>query len=259
MCETVITLFALVAGVTARGIAPDKSPKGDPVAGGRGSLAVVPAKGFVPKREPGTTLESSSAGASVLASGLDRRPDALGLIPPNGLGVLGVVVVAGLVAPSVGVVSGFGAVELIEKPIQPVVAAAPMAEEGLLLTGIPFVVSNGGVIGLGIIDGSGALTAWSTEDSSFVGGGSGNLISAGDGEGALAPPSHCPNGVFGDAGRGLSDSPLTSSSSPPDTGTFARGELRSGRVLGLLRLLLELGDGDDDDEREGDGRGGVGC
>jgi hypothetical protein len=263
VCESVITLFALVAGVMARGIAPVKSPKGDPVAGARGSLVVVPetTEGFVPKRGPGTTLESSSAGASVLASGLDRRPDALGLIPPNGLGVLGVVVVAGLVVPSVGVVSGFGAVELIEKPIQPVVAAAPVAEEGLLLTGVPFVVNNGGVAGLGIIDGGGALTAWSTEDSSFVGGsGSGNLISAGEGEGALALPSHCPNGVFGDAGRGLSEAPLTSSSSPPDTGTFARGELRSGRVLGLLRPLLELelGEGDGDGEREGDGRGGVG-
>lgn len=48
---------------------------------------------------------------------------------------------------------------------------------------------------------------------------------------------------------------MTSSSSPPDTGVFARGELRSGRVLGLLRLVLELGDG----VSAGDGSVGVGC
>jgi hypothetical protein len=72
------------------------------------------------------------------------------------------------------------------------------------------------------------------------------------------PASHCPNGAFGDADRGLSKegfSPLTSSSSPPDTGAFARGELRSGRVLGRPRLALELGDG----VSEGDGSVGVGC
>jgi hypothetical protein len=93
---------------------------------------------------------------------------------------------------------------------------------------------------------------WSTGGSNTVGGGVG--------EGALALPSHFPNGVFGDAGRGLSEagfSPLTSSSSPPDTGAFASGELRSGRVLGLPRLLLaELGDGDG--VWEGDGSMGVG-
>lgn len=236
-------------------IAPDKLPKGDPVAGARGSLGVVPEKagGFVPNRRLGTASESSATGASALASGLDIRPDAPGLIPANRLGA---VMVAGLVEPAVGIESGFGAAPLSEKPNQPVVAAAPV-EEGLLLTGTPFVVSSGGVFGLGIIDGGAALTAWSSEDSSFIGGG-GNLTSAGDGDGVLAPPSHCPNGVFGDAGRGLREAPLTSSSSPPDTGTFARGELRSGRVLGLLRLVLELGDGDGDGEREGDESVGVG-
>ena len=74
----------------------------------------------------------------------------------------------------------------------------------------------------------------------------------------MAPVSHCPNGVFGDAGRGLSEgkfSPLTSSSSPPDTGVFARGELRSGRVLGLPRPVLETGDGVSD----GEGSVGIGC
>jgi hypothetical protein len=114
-------------------------------------------------------------------------------------------------------------------------------------------VSSGGDFGLGIKDGGTALVAWSTDDSIFVGGGVG--------EGALTLPSNFPNGVFGDAGRGLSEagfSPLTSSSSPPDTGAFASGELRSGRVLGLPRLLLEeLGDGDG--VWEGDGSMGVGC
>ena len=88
-------------------------------------------------------------------------------------------------------------------------------------------------------------------------GGEANLASAGEGEGALEPVSHCPNGVFGDAGRGLSEeySPLTSSSSPPDTGVFARGELRSGRVLGLPRPVLETGDGVSD----GEGSVAIGC
>jgi len=140
------------------------------------------------------------------------------------------------------------------------VTVAPVAREevGLLLGGVPFVGSSGGVIGLGIIDGGAALAAvWSTDDS--------NLIKGGVGEGALALPSHCPNGVFGDAGRGLSEagfSPLTSSSSPPDTGAFARGELRSGRVLGLPRPLLvefEDGDGDSEGDSEGDERVAVGC
>jgi len=349
--DGVCTLFELV-GVMASGIAPDKLPKNDPVTGARGSLGVVPetADGFFPKTGPGTTLESNAPGASVLAPGLGTRLDAPGLIPANRLGV---VMVAGLVAPSaVDVVSGFGA---SEKPNQPgvgggAIAAAPVAEEeGLLLIGIPFVVSSGGVLGLTIVDegeaglgggesskpradfsltrggasrglggsgresskpkedfplargasrglgGSGGessrpkedfslakggasrglgkpgtskpnafftLTGWSTDDSNVVGGDV-NLTSSGGGESALAPPPHCPNGVFGDAGRGLTEaafSPFTSSSSPPDTGAFARGELRTGRVLGLPRLLLELGDGDGDGEREGgDGSVGVGC
>lgn len=86
------------------------------------------------------------------------------------------------------------------------------------------------------------------------------MLSAGDGDGnggnVLA--SHWPNGGFGDAGCGLSEagfSPLTSSSSPPDTGVFARGELRTGRVLGLPKLTAEAGDG----VSEGEGRVGVGC
>ena len=263
----VCMLFALVAGVMAPGIAPEKLPMDDPAGGVRGSFGVVPATagGFVPKRGPGTTLEPGVAGPSA-ASGLGTKPNAPGLIPANRLGV---VMVAGLVASwAVDVVLGFGAGPLSVKPIQPDdgapgVAAVPVAkaEEGLLLTGTPFVVSSGGVLGLATVDGSAALMASSTEDSNFVIGGGVNLASAGDGdgEGALAPPSHCPNGVFGDAGRGLAEadfSPLTPSSSPPDTGAFARGELRSGRVLGLPRLLLELGDGDG--EREGDGSEGVG-
>jgi hypothetical protein len=156
----VSTLFALVAGVMAPGIAPGKLPGDDLVAGATGSLGVVPetADGFVPKRGPGTTLESSAAGASVLASGLGVRLDAPGLIPANRLGVA---MVADLVASSaVDVVSDFGA---SEKPIQPDAGAGE--EEGLLLRGIPFVVSSGGVFGLTIVDegdaglaGSGAST-----------------------------------------------------------------------------------------------------
>jgi len=171
------------------------------------------------------------------------------------------VVVTGLVASSaVDFVSCFGPEPPSEKPIQPEldaggVAAGPVTREELALsfTGVAFAMSSGGDFGLGIKDGGTTLVAWSSDVSSIVAGGVG--------EGALAPPSHFPNGVFGDAGRGLSEvefSPLTSSSSPPDTGAFASGELRSGRVLGLPRLLLvELGDGDG--VWEGDGSMGVGC
>jgi hypothetical protein len=241
--EGVSTLFA---GVMTPGIAPVRLPKDDgPVAGVRGSLGVVvpeTAGGLVPKL--GATLKSGADGASVTASGS---------IPANRLGV---VVVA---CSTIGFVSGFRPEPPSEKPIQPEpivggVADGPVTREevGLLLRGVPFAVSSGGDFGLGIKDGRTALVPWSTGDSNFVGGGVG--------EGALAP-SHFPNAVFGDAGRGLSEegfSPLTSSSSPPDTGTFASGELRSGRVLGLPRLLLvELGDGDG--VWEGDGSMGVGC
>ena len=86
------------------------------------------------------------------------------------------------------------------------------------------------------------------------------MTSGGDGDGGIALPSHWPKGGFGDAGCGLSEagfSPLTSSSSPPDTGVFARGELRSGRVLGLPKLIAEAGDGES--EGEGEGSVGVGC
>lgn len=241
--EGVNMLFALVEGVMTPSIALGKLPKDDgPVAGVRGSLGgVVPktAGGFVPKRGPGVTLESSAAGASVPASGL---------IPAN---ILGVVVVAGLVASSaVDFVSGFRPEPPSEKPIQPELGAGGVATGPVTREKVPFAVSSGGDFGLGIKDGGTTLVAWSTDDSNFVGGGIG--------EGALAPPSHFPNGVFGDAGRALSEAPLTSSSSPPDTGAFASGELRSGRVLGLPRVLLvELGDGDG--VWEGDGSMGVGC
>lgn len=197
---------------------------------------------------PGVTLESSVAGAPVPASGLVLASR------------LGVVVVAGLAASSaVGFVSGFRPEPPSEKPVQPEpsaggVEAGPVTREDVgLMLAVPFAVSSGGDFGLGIKDGGTALVVWSTDDSNFVGGGVG--------EGAVVPPSHFPNGAFGDAGRGLCEvdfSPLTSSSSPPDTGAFASGELRSGRVLGLPRLLLvELGDGDGD--WEGDGSMGVGC
>lgn len=240
----VSTLFALVAGVMTPGIALGKLPKDDgPVAGVRGSLGVaVPETvgGFVPKRGPGVTLESSVAGA------------ASSLIPANRLGV-----VVAAASSALDFVSGFRPEPPSEKPVQPEptaggVAASPVTTEevGLLLGGVPFAVSGGGDFGLGIKDGGTTLVAWSTDDSNFVGGGVG--------EGALAPPSHFPNGGFGDAGRGLSEAPFTSSSSPPDTGAFASGELRSGRVLGLPRVLLvELGDGDG--VWEGDGSVGVGC
>lgn len=246
--EGVTMSFKFVAGVTT----PGRLPRDDgPVAGARGRLGVK-SGGFVPKRG-GATLESSAAGASVPASGLGIRLNAPGLIPMNGLGV---VMVAGLVASSAaGFISGFRPGPPSEKPIQPDpgvggVAAGPVRREeaGLLFRGVPFAVSSGGVCGTGIKDGGTALVAWSRDDSNFVGGGVG--------EGALAPTSHFPNGIFGDAGRGLSEAPLTSSSSPPDTGVFASGELRSGRVLGLPRLLLVgLGDG----VWEGDGSVGVGC
>ena len=255
--EGVSTSFALVAGVMTPGVALPND--GGPVAGARGVLVPETTGGFVtvPKIGPGATLESSAAGTSVPTSGLGIRLNAPGLIPAR----LGVVVVAGLVAsPAVGFKSAFGPEPPSEKPVQPDprvggVAAGPVTREGVgvLLRGVPFAVSSGGVCGFGIKEGGTALMVRSTDDS--------NSVRDGVGEGAFALPSHFPNGVFGDAGRGLSRagfSPFTSSSLPPDTGTFASGELRSGRVLGLPRLLLvELGEGEDD--WSGDGSVGVGC
>ena len=40
---------------------------------------------------------------------------------------------------------------------------------------------------------------------------------------------------------------------------FARGELRSGRVLGLPKLIADAGDGESEGEGEGEGSAGVGC
>jgi hypothetical protein len=196
-------------------------------------------------------LESGADGASVLGSGFGMRPSVPGFIPLNRLGT---VVIAS---------SGFGAPPS-ENPLQFgvgtgtfVIAGVAKGDEGLSLGAVPFAASSGGVFGLAVADEAGAFPARSTKGSAWVGGDI-NLASAGEGEGALEPVSHCPNGVFGDAGRGLSEggfSPLTSSSSPPDTGVFARGELRSGRVLGLPRPTLEAGDGVSD----GEGSVGIGC
>lgn len=208
-----------------------------------GSAEGVSFGGVIKEIAPGVRSGvSAAAGASIPASGL---------IPANRLGG---VIVAGF---AVDFASGFGPEPPSEKPIQLElgaggVAAGPVTREEVL-RGVPFAMSGGGDFGPGTKGGRTALVAWSTGGSNIVGGGVG--------EGALALPSHFPNGVFGDAGRGLSEegfSPLTSSSSPPDTGAFARGELRSGRVLGLPRLLLvELGDGDG--VWEGEGSMAVGC
>jgi len=234
----------------------DVPPK--PVSGaGALGLVVTPmgAGGLVPKRGPDMNLESGADGASAVGSGFGMRPNVPGSIPLNRLGTD---IVAGFVASS-----GFGAppsVNSLKLSVGTgtlVTAGIAKEDEGLSLGAVPFAASRGGVIGLGIKDGAGALTACSTKGSTLAGGGV-NLISAGDGEGALGLVSHCPNGVLGDAGRGLSEegfSPLTSSSSPPDTGAFARGELRTGRVLGLPRLVLDAGDGVSD----GEGSVGIGC
>jgi len=214
-------------------------------------VAPETAGGFVPKRDPALGLESGVASASALGSGLGRRLKVPGLIPANGLGAA---VVAGFVASSaVDFTSGFGAPPS-ENPVKSSgnteVAVGPgvaKGDEGLSPRAGPFVVGSGGVFGPAIADNVGTLTGWSTKGSALAG------------EGTLELVSHCPNGIFGDAGRGLSEgdfSPLTSSSSPPDTGVFASGELRTGRVLGLPRpILLEPGDG----VSEGDGSVGVGC
>lgn len=243
-------------------VAPDKLPKGDPAAGARGGFGVAPETtgGFVPNREPepAMNLEFEADGASAIGSGFGMRLNAPGLSPANGLGA---VAVTGFFASSaVDFVSGFGAAPR-EKPIKSGIGAAAEAaeeEEGLLFSGTPFVVNSGGVFGLAAT--GAAVAESSTKGSTLAKGGGGGIdpTSAGGGEGALPMLSHWPNGIFGDAGRGLSEvgfSPLTSSSSPPDTGVLARGELRTGRVLGLPRLVLETGDGDS----EGDGSVGVGC
>lgn len=237
-----------------RGGVTDVPPK--PVSGaGAPGLVVAPraARGFVPKRGgPDMNLESGADGASVLGSGFGMGLNAPGPIPLNKLGTD---IVAGFVASS-GFRAPPGVNPLKSSVGTGILVTAGMAkeDEGLSLGAVPFAASRGGVFGLAV---AGALMPWSTKGSTLAGGGV-NLASAGDGEGALGLVSHCPNGVRGDAGRGLSEegfSPLTSSSSPPDTGVFARGELRIGRVLGLPRLVLEAGDGVSD----GEGSVGIGC
>jgi hypothetical protein len=191
----------------------------------------------------------------VVGSGFGIRLNAPGLIPANRLEA--VAGAAGFAASSaVDFASGFAGAAPSENPLKSSVGVG--TAEGFWLSATPFAASSsGGVIGLATADEAGGALVSST----LAEGGGVDLASvAGDGEGdALEEPaSHCPNGAFGDADRGLSDegfSPLTSSSSPPDTGVFARGELRSGRVLGRPRLMLELGDG----VSEGDGSVGVGC
>jgi hypothetical protein len=85
-------------------------------------------------------------------------------------------------------------------------AAVAEEKEGLLLRAAPFVVASGGrVMGLSFAGGA-ILLDWSIQGSTLT-------------TGVVA---------LGDAGRGfwaVGFSPLTSSSSPPDTGVFARGEL----------------------------------
>jgi len=262
-----VPLLVLEAGVARPDAPPDKFPNGEPVAGARGrvNLGVAPetAGGLGPKREPGVSLTPGADGASVLGSGFGKRLNEPGLIPANGLGAVAVTGFGASVSSAVtALVSGFGTVPS-EKPLKSSVGGgvgvgvgAEDEVEGLLLRGTPLVVNRGGVFGLNVDAAS--SEGRSTKGSTLTGGGSGVALasaSSGPGEGALAAVSHCPNGVFGDAGRGLSDagfSPLTSSSSPPDTGALARGELRRGRVLGLPRLPPEPGEG------EGEGSVGVG-
>jgi hypothetical protein len=223
-------------------------------------VAAETARDFAPKRDPPVVkLDSTVDGASVLGSGFGIRLNAPGWIPANRLGT--VIAGAGFVALSSAVdfaSSSVGAPPS-ENPVKSSVCANTVA--GFSLTETPFGVSDGGVFGVATADEvEGTLIVWSSKGSTLAEGGGIDLASAaGDGDGdALEEPVYCPNGVFGDAGRGLCEdgfSPLTSSSSPPDTGVFARGELRSGRVLGLPRLTLELGDG----VSEGDGSVGIGC
>jgi hypothetical protein len=256
-------LLMLIAGAVAPDIAPGKLPKADPDLGAIGTLGVAAETdgGFAPKRDPPVVnLGSSVDGASVLGSGFGIRLNAPGWIPANRLGT--VIAGAGIVALSsaVDLVSSSVGAAPSENPVKSSVCANTV--EGFSLTATPFGVSSGGVIGVATADEvEGALTVWSSKGSTLAEGGGIDLASAaGDEEGDTLEEtvSHCPNGVFGDAGRGLCEdgfSPLTSSSSPPDTGVFARGELRSGRVLGLPRPTLELGDG----VSEGDGSVGIGC
>jgi hypothetical protein len=237
-----------VSGAIAPGIAPGKVPKADPNPGAGEGLVVAPRTtgGFVPKRGPDMNLESGAGGgASVLGSAFGMRLNVPGFIPgPNKLGALVVGFVASSENPPKSSV-GTGTL---------VTAGVGKEDEGLSLGAVLFAKGTGGVFGVAVTDEAGALKSWSTKGSTLAGGGV-NLASAGDGEVTLEAVSHCPNGIFGDAGRGLSEEPLTSSSSPPDTGVFARGELRSGRVLGLPRLVLEAGDGVSD----GEGSVGIGC
>lgn len=253
-----IALFppvAVIAGVIAPGFAPNATGAG-------GSLVVVP-KAVVEKSGPdtGIVLVFDGGTTPTIGSGFGVRLNTLGLRPANELAAGAV---AGLVASSAtGFVSGFTS----EGPPKFGVGTGDAAGTGaavtkeedelLLLRGVPFVPNNGGVFGLGIADGV-ALALWSTNGCTTTGSGGVGLTSAGDGDDGIKPASHWPNGIFGDAGCGLSEagfSPLTSSSSPPNTGVFARGELRSGRVLGLPKPIVEAGEG----VSEGEGSVGVGC
>jgi hypothetical protein len=147
--------------------------------------------------------------------------------------------------------TGFALAAPSEKPLwfsigtgAATIGAAEAEEEGLLVRA---------VMGLSFA-GRATLLDWPIKGSTLKAGVV-DLDSEGDGEGGFLALSHCPMELW-EIGRCRSRfegfSPLTSSSSPLDTGAFARGELRSGRVRGLPEPTSEA-------ECEFEGSVGVGC
>src|SRR6266702_3703374 len=155
-----IALFPPVA-VVPDVATPGFATKGDPAAGARGSLAVVP--------KAALGLVSDAGGVPAIGSGFGMRLNAPGLRPVNGLAAG---VVEGRVASSAGgVISGCTAAPSEKPPkfsagIGDVTGTVTVAEEEdeLLLGAVSFVPNNGGVFGLAIADGF-ALAVWSTNGS----------------------------------------------------------------------------------------------
>lgn len=145
-------------------------------------------------------MVSDAGGIPPTGSGFGIRLNAPGFRAGNR--VAGGVEAGRVASSDAGFVSGFAAAPS-EKPLKFSVGiedvtgtAGAVAEEEdeVSLTATPFPINNGGVFGLVNTDDVALSTKGATRGSGGVG-----LTSAGDGDDSIPPPSHWPNGGFGDA------------------------------------------------------------